>query len=717
MRHDFIKRASILAPLALFAGLSANVNCSSTHAVAHPPPPSSDAGSDFQADPPSIYVAKVKNLLVGLPPTDAEIQQVTADPTQLETLIGQWQKLPQYSLKMKAFFMDAFQQTQITQADFVNLVPNNGISTGVIVSSLVQNITESFARTVLAMNTAKQPFTDTMTTTQVMMTPPLMELYAFLDTYQVDDNAKITDTYAKDYPGFKIMQGSQFAMGSPGAADPTSPNFMQWWDPNPANLVYNPDPGKCSKLDPVVYYPGNYSTLQWILYGAVDNHPEAPPTVPPTPGAINCGARAGVTAASQYTQLTADDFAESAWRMVTITVPDSTHPRTKFFDIPTLRTSSTLYLSTPHPGFFSTPAFFANWPTNSSNEMRVTANQALIVATGAQFDGTDTTSMTVATAEDAGLDSVHAEPGSACFDCHKLLDPTRAVLSSAWTYSYYQQRDTSMIAQTGLFAFEGVVTPVSTVADFGTQLANHPLFKTAWVQKLCYYATSQACLTTDPEFQRIVGVFVSSGYAWDTLVAEIFSSPLVTNAAPTQTTEASEIVSVSRRDHLCAALDYRLGLTDVCGLSQLTDTPQTVTMEIAGGLPSDGYGRGATIPVLPNDPTLFYRAGIENICEAVATLVIDPAANALPAGATSWKSTDPLDAIADFVSLIMGITPSDPRSDEVQAILLEHYLAALALTPAPTTAVPKPKPFTPTQALRSTFTAACISPSFTGIGM
>ena len=35
----------------------------------------------FQADPPSVYVAKVKNVLVGLPPTDREIETVEADPT------------------------------------------------------------------------------------------------------------------------------------------------------------------------------------------------------------------------------------------------------------------------------------------------------------------------------------------------------------------------------------------------------------------------------------------------------------------------------------------------------------------------------------------------------------------------------------------------------------------------------------------------------------
>ena len=41
----------------------------------------------FQADSPDVYVAKVKNILVGLPPTDDEIRTVTADPTQLKTLI------------------------------------------------------------------------------------------------------------------------------------------------------------------------------------------------------------------------------------------------------------------------------------------------------------------------------------------------------------------------------------------------------------------------------------------------------------------------------------------------------------------------------------------------------------------------------------------------------------------------------------------------------
>ena len=78
-------------------------------------------------------------------------------------------------------------------------------------------------------------------------------------------------------------------------------------------------------------------------------------------------------------------------------------------------------LTIPRVGFFTTPAFFANWQTNTSNQMRVTTNQALIVATGAAVDGTDTT----VPPSTPGLDAAHAAPGTACFGCHQLLDPTR----------------------------------------------------------------------------------------------------------------------------------------------------------------------------------------------------------------------------------------------------------------------------------------------------
>src|ERR1051325_10687340 len=56
--------------------------------------------------PPQAYVAKVKNILVGLPPTDAEVAAVVADPAALGGLVDQWMQLPEYQQKMLVFFAE-----------------------------------------------------------------------------------------------------------------------------------------------------------------------------------------------------------------------------------------------------------------------------------------------------------------------------------------------------------------------------------------------------------------------------------------------------------------------------------------------------------------------------------------------------------------------------------------------------------------------------------
>src|SRR5262249_31559369 len=120
---------------------------------------------------------------------------------------------------------------------------------------------------------------------------------------------------------------------------------------------------------------------------------------------------------------------------------------------------------------------------------------------------------------------------------------------------------------------------------------------------------------------------------------------------------------------------------------------------------SDGYGRGSTEPVLPNSPTLFFRAGVENICGAVAAEVIDVAASKQVAGVKQWSSSDPETAIADFVSQIMALPASDSRAAPASALLTDHFSAAVA------------QGASPTDALRSTFVTACLAPSFVSIGL
>ena len=132
---------------------------------------------------------------------------------------------------------------------------------------------------------------------------------------------------------------------------------------------------------------------------------------------------------------------------------------------------------------------------------------------------------------------------------------------------------------------------------------------------------------------------------------------------------------------------------------------QATIPQIVAGLPSDGYGRGATMPVLPNQPTLFYRAGLENICEGVAAALIDVKAASQTAGTTYWSSTDPNTAIADFVSTVMALVPSDPRAAPAQALLQQHFAAAMK------------QGASASDALKSTFVTACLAPSAVSIGL
>ena len=128
------------------------------------PPDNSDGGNPdgstvlpFQADSPFVYVDKVKNILTGLPATQVEVDKVAnagdqnAMQAALVQLIDTWMTYPQYSQKMMTFFELAFQQTQLSQVDFNNIVPNgNGsIGTSNNVNLLIQNVKESFSRTVL----------------------------------------------------------------------------------------------------------------------------------------------------------------------------------------------------------------------------------------------------------------------------------------------------------------------------------------------------------------------------------------------------------------------------------------------------------------------------------------------------------------------------------------------------------------------------------------
>jgi hypothetical protein len=152
-----------------------------------------------------------------------------------------------------------------------------------------------------------------------------------------------------------------------------------------------------------------------------------------------------------------------------------------------------------------------------------------------------------------------------------------------------------------------------------------------------------------------------------------------------------------------------LGFADICGLdSTKVNVLSAGPLSIVPGLPSDGYGRGSAAPVLPNNPTLFFRAGTENFCEAIAQVVIDN--KNPPAGAATWSSSDCNDTscqpITDFVNIVAGIPPSDPRATPLYQALLSNFDQSQG-----------DAGLTATDALQSTFTAACMAPSAISIGL
>jgi hypothetical protein len=666
-----------------------------------------DAGPDalgplpFTADAPATYVAKVKNILVALPPTDDEIKLVTADPTQLGALVDQWMKMPAYATKMQRFFELAFQQTQVGVGDFVDqtfpmqIAPADNNNPPGQDMKLSQNLQESFARTMVAFAAQGTPFNQAMSTNQLMMTTAMKAYYAMADVFQVG-NLVGCGLGSGDAQGFMkanpqitdiAVTGKNIPLSQ--TLDPTSPNYMVWYNPSFTSTVSAPcgDPYVFAKAPNITSPASLWNLLHGNLVGAITYS--------------NC---AWSYSLPRVPIITDADFAD--WTMTTIVPTTDPTKITHFYDIPGLRTATEITLTLPRVGFFTTPAFIANWPTNASNQMRVVMNQMLIVATNSAVDGTDPTVPT----STPGLDAKHAAD-PACNGCHKFLDPARLPLATTYSWNFGLQKDkTWQDAGAGgqMFAFQGEVQSVSNVQDVGKALANHPLIASGWAQKLCYYVNAEACVTTDPEFLRIADLFKSSNYSWNALVKAVVTSPITTHAAPTVTaTTNGEFVGVSRRDHLCAAWNARLGLGDACLLDVSAKSPypsnlNTYPSVIVPGLPSDGYSRGSTVPVQPNDPSVFFTGGTDNLCDTLAQLLIDNASP--PQGAKTWSSANASAAIEDFVQILMGVEPSDARYATTVQLLQKHDTDAAVLVGA-------------TKALQSTFIVACASAPATGLGM
>ncbi len=140
-------------------------------------------------------IRKVKNVLVGLAPTEAEITGVATapDPKQaLKDLIDTWTSpdhkefYPFFQDKFLTFFTNTFEQRGFEPTeDFKGqLLAYGGFDLNPLYvygddafPKLVQNLQDSFARTAFYIMEQGQPFTNVLTTRTYMMTTALMSLY------------------------------------------------------------------------------------------------------------------------------------------------------------------------------------------------------------------------------------------------------------------------------------------------------------------------------------------------------------------------------------------------------------------------------------------------------------------------------------------------------------------------------------------------------------
>jgi hypothetical protein len=655
-------------------------------------PPSDPTPPPVPYEPlaPVATATKVKDVLTGLPLTDAELQAAAGGRDAIRTLIDGWMETPQYREKMLDFWRRAFQQTQLDAGDLddqLKLASANVKSADQ--QRMLAAVEQSFARTVMALVDDHRPFTETVTTTRFMMNLPMMVALAYMDAAPRNDSGnQVASGYwiMNKFGGPQMFRFQQVTGVDPATGvaapipfeetiDPSSPNFMKW-------TFTQPDPARYMPCAEPVVATGTKAVER--AFGAIFGSRDACMGAPSVP--------------SLFTE---EDW--STWRMVEVRKPQAGEERTLFWDLPRLRRESTLVLATPRVGFLTTPAFFANWPTNASNSYRVTTNQALIVALGRSFDDR---SNTVQVAETSS-DSMHVQPGTTCFACHQLLDPMRDFYKQSFSLTYFQQLDLANkknpLPTSGTFAVEGAA-PVSGVGveTLARAIGQHPLFAAAWAGKLCHLANSSDCRDDDPELARVAALFRDSQYDWKTLVRELFSSPLVTYLERTRTTETDGVViGIARREALCARLSNRLGLHDLCNLrgeSALAKGVAGQAANLAVGVAGSSYGRADVRPVMPHDPNLFFASATEKLCGVLAGQLVETAAG-------PWKVAGRDGALGDFVHVLMGAPPSDERAPILQGILARHFDAAVAAKE------------TPADALRSTFVLACSSPLAVSVGL
>ncbi|MEM9069837.1 MAG: hypothetical protein AAGE52_15095 [Myxococcota bacterium] len=622
------------------------------------PPPDTPPPVPFEALSPAAALSKVKFLVVGLSPSAEERDRYLADPSVLPALIDEWMTDARFELRFKEMAKLLFQ----TEADFLNLRDYFGLGVGNRLNNfeaqgarILDSVERAWPETVWRIVSEGRDFRETMSTRTYMLNVPLMAMIAYADANPRDDFGVENPTYLRQlHPGRPVELVINGDIPIAESADPTSPNFLRFrivpdWRESRDAFCRGRASQTYSTRDEMM------TVLSGLLFGRI---------------APQCLVRL-------------DHFRDEDFEFRPVTIVQTPDPadRTLFFDVDTLRSTDTLRLGTPRAGFMSDVGFMGHWVTNDSNQHRVTANQTLIVALGQDFAPEAISTVTDA----AEPDTEHADPTSACWGCHRGLDPMRDFFRQSFT-AFGSERvdgaDNQPVPDVAALGV-GLSTPVegNGVEDLANALFEHPDLAMAWAEKICHYANGAACAPADPALQPAVNAFVESGYDFRVLFRGVLASDAVLFQARTWTWDfaSSAGVAIASRSDTCLRLSASAG-REVCGDRQVRN--------FIGGRPDWFFQRGSPAPSLPAQPSVFAALSTQRVCEDLAGRVVD--VGALP--------RDPAALAAYLVTEVMGVVPGDPRQAALEEVLQDHFVDVRMSA-------------SESNAVRSTFALACQSPT------
>ena len=695
-------------------------------------PPLATCDDSYEAVEPWTYGSKVKNLLTGLALTGEELAALNTNRDALRGQIEEWLDTEVANDKMVQFFgtmfqQDGFENQALTDRfgfaiiqlgnypDFDFVEGGSGPYRTSLESIFFRTFQESFARMAHEIYSEGRRFDEVLTTQDIYLTTAQIIALTVQDNHERSDDGEIS-WRTRGLPAV-VYQDTNPEVTLARSLDPEDPEFLHFY-------VGGRAPGDVVRLD--------------ACNGRFENNPNVPQNmvawlalngffITPMGSCRHSSVNPGEPRVTQDHEplLELTDYFD--FRKVRIRQPDAAAGEVpnEFWEVEHLRAlgqaagaGNELLLQIPRVGFFTTPAFFATWPTNQDNEARVTANQALIVALGESFDDSD---MTVPINDEA-LSEEHAGPGTGCYACHVNLDPMRQYFRRSYSYAYSTQTvppagepDPFDVRLPPSFGFRGHQDIGEDIFDLAETLTEHPYFAPAMVQKVCYYATSTECPEHSPEFVEIVDAF-REHLNFRQMMVDVLSSPLVTGSRCVEG-GAGDVPSISRRRHFCLAMNQRLGVGTGAGRSDICGDSYFFRERLQWGLmrslvaivADDTYSRGDSAPITITEPSLFTTKAAEAVCAGIAQEVINTHERA------RFSSEADLDAaIEAWTSELLGLAPGDPRREATMDALHRHYAAARAGNMADGGDWRGANEIV---ALQSTFVSACMSSGNLAMGL